>query len=210
MIAGVPSPRNTSLVYNPLMTFRKMLPAFALPALALLFACGRPTGVPQPSHDTSQALPFDRESRANGISPSQSLIPPTKRVAEGTPISMRLRTPLSSASAHSGDSFDGSVDEPVVVDGQVLITSGAGVVGRVLDAQHATGTASQGYLRITLVSVNVAGKTILLDTSSIFAKGSRRDGRGGQGSGDGKNRGDIAFTPDRRLTFHLTQAIDLP
>jgi len=192
------------------MTSREMLSAIVLLALALVLACGKPTGVPQPSPNTTQTLPFDRESRSNGISPSQSLIPPTKRVAEGTPISIRLRTPLSSASAHAGDSFDGSIDESVVVDGQPLIASGAGVIGRVLDAQHSTGSANPGYLRITLVSVNVAGKTILLDTSSIFAKGSSHGGPAGRVSGDGKNRSDIAFTPDRRLTFHLTQATDLP
>ena len=191
------------------MTSRKMLSALAL-ALALVLACGKPTGVPQPSPNTTQTLPFDRESRSNGISPSQSLIPPTKRVAEGTPISIRLRTPLSSASAHAGDSFDGSIDEPVVVDGQLLIASGAGVIGRVLDARHSTGSASPGYLRITLISVSVAGKTILLDTSSIFAKGSSHGGPAGRVSGDSKNRSEIAFTPDRRLTFHLTQAADLP
>lgn len=191
------------------MTSRKMRSATVLLALALVLACGKPTGVPQPS-PTTQTLPFDRESRSNGISPSQSLIPPTKRVAEGTPISIRLRIPLSSASAHAGDSFDGSVDEPVVVDGQPLIASGAGVIGRVLDARHSTGNASPGYLRITLISVSVAGKTILLDTSSIFAKGSSHGGPGGRVSGNGTNRSEIAFTPDRRLTFHLTQATDLP
>lgn len=182
----------------------------ALLALALAVACGKPTGVPQPSPNGVQTLPFDRGARSDGISPSQSLIPPTKRLAEGTPIAIRLQTTLSSTSAYAGDSFDGAIDEPVVVDGQPLIARGAAVVGRVLDAQHSTGARNPGYLRITLVSVNVAGKTVLIDTSSIFAKGSSQDRRAGGASGGGTNRSDIVFTPDRRLTFHLTQAINLP
>ena len=184
--------------------------AIVLLALALAVACGRPTGVPEPSPTNSQTLPFDRSSRPNGISPSQSLIPPTKRLAEGTALSIRLRNALSSASAHAGESFDGTLDEPVVVDGKPQIAPGAAIVGRVLDAQHSTGGRNPGYLRITLVSVNVAGKTVLLDTSSIFAKGSTQDKGAGRGSGGGKNRGDTVFTSDRRLTFHLTQAVDLP
>ena len=175
-------------------------------ALALAVACGKPTGVPQPSPNGTQDLPFDRESRPNGISPSQSLIPPTKRLVAGTSIFVRLHTTLSSASAHPGDSFEGTLDEPVVVDAQTLISPGAAVTGRVLDAQHSTGGRNPGYLRIALVSVQVGGKTILLDTSSIFAKGTTRDPNAGAGPG----ARDIAFTPDRRLTFHLTEATDLP
>ena len=173
-------------------------------ALSLAAACGKPTGVPQPSPNDTQLLPFDRESRPNGISPSQSLIPPTKRLAAGTSISIRLRTPLSSASAHAGDSFDGTLDAPVVVDAQALIAPGAAVTGRVLDAQHSTGARNPGYLRIALVSVNVGGKTILLDTSSIFAKGTARNP-----NTDASAR-DVAFPPERRLTFHLTESTDLP
>lgn len=180
--------------------------AIVVLALTLALACGKPPGVPQPSPDSTQKLPFDRESRANGISPSQSLIPPTKRLAGGTAISIHLRTTLSSASAHAGDSFEGALDEPVVVDGQPLIAPGAAVTGRVLDAHPSSGGRNPGYLRIALVSVSLAGKTILLDTSSIFAKASPRNANVDAG---GAAR-DIAFTPDRRLTFHLTEATDLP
>jgi hypothetical protein len=180
----------------------------AVLGLSLAVGCGKPTGVPQPSPDSVQKLPFDRESRPNGISPSQSLIPPTKRLVEGTSVSIRLRTTLSSATAHAGDGFEGVLDEPVAVDAQPLISAGAAVVGRVLDAHRSSGDHNPGYLRIALVSVNVAGKTILLDTSSIFAKGSSRDAHAHAGTG-GRAR-DIAFTADRRLTFHLTEDTDLP
>ena len=112
---------------------------------------------------------------------------------------IRLRAELSSASARVGDTFDATIDEPVVNDGQTLVPHGAAAVGRVLAARRSDGK-DNGYLRISLVSIQTTGKTVLLDTSSIFAKGGARDGA----------PRDVVFTPDRRLTFHLTKAVDLP
>jgi len=87
-----------------------------------------------------------------------------------------------------------------VDEGQTLVPRGAAVVGRVLDAKQSTGT-DRGYLRIALVSVEVGGKTVLIDTSSIFAKA---------GAHDGGSTREVVLTRDRRLTFHLTQGVDLP
>ena len=176
--------------------------AALLVAIPLVIApgCGRRPDVPEPSSGNAQRLPFDRPAPAKGVSPSHSLVPAATRLPEGTAIAVRLRVGLSSASAHAGDTFDGAIEEPVAVDGQTLVARGAAIVGRVLDAKRSEGKEN-GYLRIALVSVAVGGKTILLDTSSIFAKGGARDG------GTAK---DVVFTPERRLTFHLTQGVDLP
>ena len=85
-------------------------------------------------------------------------------------------------------------------EGQTLVPRGTAVVGRVLDAKQSVGN-ERGYLRIALVSVEVGGKTVLIDTSSIFAKAGARDG--------GATK-EVVLTPERRLTFHLTQGVELP
>lgn len=174
----------------------------ALFVLVLAFAasCGRRPNVPESSPDSSQKLPFDRQARANGVSPTQALVPAATRLPEGTPITIRLGAQLSSASAHAGDTFDGSIDSPVVTDGQALVPRGAAIVGRVLDAKPSDGTG-RGYLRVGLVSIQVDGKTVLLDTTSIFVKSGARDGGAAR---------DVVFPLDRRLTFHVTQGVDLP
>jgi hypothetical protein len=191
---------------------RIILPVAALLALANVVSCSKPTGVPDSSAKSGQKLPFDREASTKGISPSQSLIPPTRRLLEGTSISVRLRNTYSSATAHAGDTFQATLDEPVIVDDQPLIPRGSPVIGRVLDAQRATeGGRNPGYLRLALVSLGVGGKPIAIETSSIFAKGNATDEHAPETTADGTvNRSDIALTPDRRLTFHLTQPIDLP
>ncbi|MFZ1916638.1 MAG: hypothetical protein WAU58_03625 [Terriglobales bacterium] len=170
--------------------------------LALLPACSRPPASP----NGQQSLPFDKEPPAS-TSFSQSLIPPTM-IPEGTFLTVRLSKPLSSVSAHAGDGFEGAIDEPVVVDQQTLLPRGSKISGRVLDARSADGPRNPGYLRITLVSVNAAGRTVLIDTSSIFAKATPPNDRPPAG-GTASAPSDVLFTPDRRLTFRLAQAIDL-
>lgn len=190
---------------------RIILPVVALMALAIFVSCSKPTGVPDPSTRNGQKLPFDREAGTKGISPSQSLVPPTRRLLEGASITVHLRNTYSSATARAGDTFQATLDAPVIVEEQPLIPRGAPVLGRVLDAQRATeGGRNPGYLRLALVSVGVGGKSIAIETSSIFAKGNAIDEHASEVSADGVNRSDIVLTPDRRLTFHLTQPIDLP
>jgi len=189
--------------------------------LSLICACGRPnsdSGGNASNSADSQKLPFDRQPRSTGISPSQSLVPSATKLPEGTPIPIRLRSVLSSASAHSGDSFSATVDEPVVIDGQTVIDRGTPATGRVLEAKPSAKSLGRapapGYLRIVLVSLNVGGRPVTIETSSIFAKGGireERDAATGAASGAGrKDRDrDIVFGIDRRLTFRLAQTVDL-
>ena len=193
--------------------------AIVLLMLSLISACGRPTsdsGGNASSSADSQKLPFDRQPRSTGISPSQSLIPSATKLPEGTPIPIRLRSELSSASAHPGDTFGAIVDEPVVVDGQTLIDRGTPATGRVLEAKPSANSLEHspapGYLRIVLVSLTVAGRPVMIETSSIFAKGGVHEERNratGAASAVSRKDKDIVFGIDRRLTFRLTQTIDL-
>jgi hypothetical protein len=195
--------------------------------LSLVCACGRPasdSGGNASNSADSQKLPFDRQPRPTGISPSQSLIPSATKLPEGTPIPIRLQSALSSASAHAGDSFSAIVDEPVVIDGQTLIDRGTPATGRVLEAKPSANSlghslersVAPGYLRIVLVSLTVAGRPVMIETSSIFAKGGVREERKrATGAASGARRKDrdkdrdIVFGIDRRLTFRLAQTVDL-
>lgn len=197
--------------------------AIVLLMLSLICACGRPTsdsGDNASNAAGSQKLPFDRQPRSTGISPSQSLIPSATKLPEGTPIPIRLQSTLSSASAHAGDSFSATVDEPVVIDGQTLIDRGTPATGRVLEARPSANSLGRslesslapGYLRIVLVSLNVGGRPVTIETSSIFAKGGVREERNsatGAASGASRKDRDIVFGIDRRLTFRLAQTVDL-
>jgi len=199
--------------------------------LALGGACSRQTGLPvtdTAQSDASEKLPFDRRPRSAGVSPSHSLVPAVTRLPEGTPLTIYLQRDLSSASAHPGDSFAATLDSAIVIDGQTLVSPGARVSGRVLEAKHCTGPLDPGYLRLALVSLTVGEKIFPIATSSLFAKGRSGEDRSSPLIGAGHGKGamvsptataatmpagavpkEIVLGPDRRLSFRLTQSLDL-
>jgi hypothetical protein len=188
--------------------------------LSLLSACSRPPADNASNSADSQKLPFDREPRSTGISPSQSLIPSTTKLPEGTPIPIRLQKALSSASSRAGDTFSATIDEPVVIDGQTVVARGTSATGRVLEAKPSASSRGSslepGYLRIVLESVNIGGRPVMIETSSIFAKGGSREDRtpataaaSGAGREDRSRDKDIVFGIDRHLNFRLAQTVDL-
>jgi hypothetical protein len=186
-------------------------------AVLLMFsltnACRRPPEVAPESSSNSGApkLPFDQRPRSTGVSPSQSLIPSSTKLPEGTPITIRLQTALSSASSHAGDTFTATLDEPLVVDDQMLVPRGAIANGRVLEAKASAGPLEPGYLRVVLVSLNVGNGRVMIYTSSIFAKGVSGEPMGPASRSDKGTGGDrdILFGTDRRLNFRLAQTAEL-
>jgi hypothetical protein len=189
------------------MSLQALRVAVVLLALSFACACGRPA---DDKAADSQKLPFDRQPSLTGISPSRTLIPSTTKLPEGTPISVHLESALSSASARAGGTFSAAIDDPVAVDGHILIARGTIAAGRVLEAKPAGVSPEAGYLRIVLESVDIDGKQIMIETSSIFAKGGSRDDRSStNGAGIGNTQRDIVFGPERRLNFRLAQTVDL-
>ena len=181
--------------------------------LSFILSCGRPTVMASDQNTDSQKLPFDRAPRNAGISPTRSIVPSATQIPAGTAIIVSLEHSLSSTSAHRDEAFTALLDEPIVVEGQTVVAPGAPVTGRVLDARHASSSRDPGYLRISLSSLGINGKQFAIDTSSLFAKGGSRGYRGvsdgATGADSAKSSLEIVFAPGRRLSFRLTQSLDL-
>lgn len=164
-------------------------------AVALAAACSRHPGMqPEVEAAEGQQLPFDRAANSEGISPTGSLVPAA--IPAGTPVTIRLQTSLSSAESHAGDSFEAVLDEPIVIEGQTVAARGATVVGKVIAAKASGRLQDPGYLRLTLTSIEINGKSVPMQTSSIFAKGGSHETRNlaiiGGGAGGGALIGGIA------------------
>ncbi len=106
---------------------------------------------------TQQQLPFVE---------SKALVVPAN-----TAIYVRLQQSISSATAQSGQNFSAELDEPLVVEGQTLAPKGAAVTGKVVAARESGHMHNAGYLRITLSSITLNGKTVPLQTNSVFVSG---------------------------------------
>ncbi len=154
-----------------------------------------------PGSDNRQ-LPFERTAVTTGVSPTSRLLPAV--VPVGTTVVIRLNTRLSSASSHAGDSFEATLDQPISVKGEAVASIGSEVRGNVTAVAPPRLEHSPGYLRLTLSSVRIGDKTLVLHTSSVFAKGTKL------GNDTKLSRANAEFSTARRLTFHLLDTLSLP
>jgi hypothetical protein len=110
-------------------------------------------------------------------------------IPAGTSIPVRLQQFVSSSSARPGDRFDAVLDRPLVVNGRTVAAKGSPIVGRVVQAKNSGRLHSSGYLRLTLASIRVNGRSVPVQCSSIFVKGKNHNKRnvgligGGAGAG---------------------------
>jgi len=188
---------------HPVGARRQAQPLVLAVTLALTTACSRQSGTTTLSPaNTSGTLPFEQVASGKGISPTEGL--PAASLAKGTAVTIRLRSPLSSADSRPGDAFYAVLDEPMSAGGQKIVAErGESVEGRI--AAASPGRAGQpGYLRLTLVSLVVNGKRQSLKTSSIFAKAAEST------PGTPAGNPDVRFSTAQRLTFRVLQALPLP
>jgi len=108
-------------------------------------------------------------------------IPATLTLPAGSSISIRVNQWLSSDRNVIGDTFNGSLSQPIVVNGVVVAGRGAPVTGEVTEVnkQHSD---TQSHLGLTLTSVTLAnGQQAALQSDSMERTG--RSATGGQQAG---------------------------
>ena len=113
----------------------------------------------------------------------------------GTLLTVRLKSPLTARDQDSNTTFEGIIDDPVIVDGNTLIPSGVVVSGHVGQVRISNMRPDRGYVRLTLESLNLDGLDLPLKTSNLFARQKGRDIKSAT----------IRLEKGRRLTFQLTE-----
>jgi hypothetical protein len=91
-------------------------------------------------------------------------------ISAGTPIEVRLITGLASDKNKPGDTFSGTVEAPVTVDGRTVIPRGAEVSGRVTQAVASGRLRTPAELWVTVTSVSFGGRTYDVNTSTTGHK----------------------------------------
>jgi hypothetical protein len=131
--------------------------------------------------------------------PAETPAPPPpkpKIVPAGTTIRVRLNEAIGSKTAQAGQTFTGSVMDPIVVGGRTLIPAGATVAGEVTEAKSAGRFKGAAELAITIRSVTVGGVPHTLAASTVSqtstGKGKRSAALIGGGGGAGALIGGLA------------------
>ena len=198
--------------------------------LAVIAGCARQPAIENgdATPANNEPLPFDRPAVNKVVSPTASIAP--ENIPAGTPVTIRLSSAVSSERSRPGDTFDAVLDEPIIVEGQTLAARGASVSGRVAAAKPSGRLHDPGYLRLTLTHISIKGKSSPLQTSSIFVKGgshpvrnlamigsagartgtgSSTDAAGGARTAVATGNKDVGFSPEKRLTFRVTQPVNV-
>jgi hypothetical protein len=100
-------------------------------------------------------------------------------IPSGTDVRVRLGQTISSDKAKSGESWQGTLAEDLVVDGRTIAKRGANVSGVVAEAKSSGRLSDPGILKLKLTSV--AGQHV--NTSLVVREGESHKGRNVKSAG---------------------------
>jgi hypothetical protein len=136
---------------------------------------GQYQGPPQGNQPYGQ---YQGPPQQAGNQPAPPPVPPELTIRPGTIVTVRTNQALSSDRNQVGDSFSGTLDEPIVVNGIVVAAPGEPVMGRVTEAKKAGLVKGVSRLGLELTSITmVDGNPLMLKTATTGHSGPTSNGR---------------------------------
>ena len=135
------------------------------------------------------ALKFDSETAASDMPtrPTRSLssqsgmvdnadmkTPAYVTIPAGTVICVRTIDSIDSTQNHVGDRFQASLEEPLMVDGNVVVPKDAYVYGRLVESKESGTFTGRSQLRLELTGIVVNGQTVPVVTGEYELTGKSR------------------------------------
>ncbi len=100
--------------------------------------------------------------------------PAGPQVPSGTQIVVRLIDDVDSERDQVGKNYRATLDNDIVVDGQTLVSRGADVTAKLVNAEESGKLGGRTVLTLDLVNLRINGNVIPLDTSTVSqASGNR-------------------------------------
>jgi len=171
---------------------------FLFGCVLALAGCGNSANSPESTGASNGSAPTASTSGGNsgasgGSGPAKSADSGLARIVEPKPITITAGTEIvvtvdqsvNSKDNNSGDHFDASLAEPVVVGDKVVIPKGAKAIGTVTDAKSAGRFKGNAAITLTLSSVKVSGEEYQVKTSEVTESGKGRGKRTAEGAGGG-------------------------
>jgi hypothetical protein len=98
-------------------------------------------------------------------------------IPSGTNVVIRMIDDIDSQRDRVGQEFRASVDEPVVIDGETVIARNANVLVKLVDDKQSGKLSGRTELTLDLVSVDVMGRSIDVNTQEVTQASTSRTGR---------------------------------
>ncbi len=187
---------------------KNRIPVVTLLAVLLVLAgCSKKEAEQQATNQTPQAqqapaapaAPAPAAPAKRAARPASTAAAPTRAaviVPAQTEFTVRTITSLNSGENKDGDTWEGTLESPVVVDGREVIPKGADVTGSVTRAVPSGRLGGRAELALTLTGVKVGGRRYTVTTSEVAQKEGSKTTRDvlliGGGAGAGAAIGAIA------------------
>jgi hypothetical protein len=137
------------------------------------------------SDGNSGAADISSGQNAPESGPARAFSPKPIVIPAGTEIVVTADQTVSSKDSNSGDHFDASFAEPVVVGDRVVIPRGTKANGTVTDAKSAGRFKGNAAITVTLSAVRLNGQEYELKTTEVTESGKGRGKRTAEGAGGG-------------------------
>lgn len=118
--------------------------------------------------------------RPDASSPSRAAPQSTLEIPEGTTLTIRMIDPVDSEVNKLQETFRASIDEPVVLGGETVIPRGADVIVKLVDDKQSGKISGRTELTLDLVSVQVRGKMVDVNTQDVTRASESRGARSGK------------------------------
>lgn len=128
----------------------------------------------------AQPLPQYEPVQPVAVAPPPAPAPPpvqTVTLAAGTAVAIRLLDAVSTERNRAGDTFQATLEEPLMADGVVVADRGAGVTGRVVEAQQSGRVAGLAELALELQTLQTVGGNVQLASDTMIRRADASRGR---------------------------------
>jgi hypothetical protein len=107
----------------------------------------------------------------------------------GTILNIRTTQPIEADDSHVGMRFPAIVDDPVTVDGRILIPRGSSATLEAVSVERSSNLKGRDRVTLRVLSLHVGGRTYPVSTSSVELKGPSEGKRAARKIGTGAGIG---------------------
>jgi len=116
------------------------------------------------------SLPSEREPAGPARSGPAAYV----TIPAGTRVSVRMIDGVDSTQNHPGDRFQASLQEPLTVGGNVVVSKGSDVYGRLTESKESGKFSGRSQLQLELTGIVVSGQTVPVVTGEYELTGKSR------------------------------------